>query len=213
MIITFLGGQGFRVQFGDKILAVNPASKESKNLKSSRFGADVALISINHPDMNGADQASFGGKEAFAVKGPGEYEIKGVYVKGFASKSKYDGEDRINTIYGVNLEGMNLCFLGAHSEKELPGDAIEGLDDIDILFVPIGGEGVLTPAEAYKIAVNLEPKIIIPCHYGSIGDKNALKVFLKEAGEESVKPEDKLTIKKKDLEGKKVDIFVLSETV
>jgi L-ascorbate metabolism protein UlaG (beta-lactamase superfamily) len=107
---------------------------------------------------------------------------------------------------------MNLCFLGALSEKELPSDAVEGLDDIDILFVPIGGEGVLTPAEAYKVAVNLEPKIIIPCHFGSIGDKNALKVFLKEAGEENIKPEEKLTLKKKDLEGKKADVVVLAET-
>lgn len=211
MVITFLGGQGFRIQFGDTVISVNPASKDSKNIKPSKFGADVALVSLNHPDMNGADQASFGGKEAFSITGPGEYEVKGVYIKGFASKSKYEGEERINTIYGVSLEGMNLCFLGAHSEKDLPEDASEALDDIDILFVPIGGNGVLTPAEAYKLAVNLEPKIIIPCHFGSIGDKNALKVFLKEAGEEGTKAEDKLTVKKKDLDGKKADVVVLAE--
>jgi hypothetical protein len=36
-----------------------------------------------------------------------------------------------------------------------------------------------------------------------------LKKFLKESGAENVKPIDKLTIKKKDLEGKESEIIVL----
>jgi L-ascorbate metabolism protein UlaG (beta-lactamase superfamily) len=210
MVITHLGGQCFKVQFGDTTIAVDPIAKDSKHLKSVRFGADVALVSINHPDMNGVDQASFNGRDAFAISGPGEYEVKGVYIKGFKSDSKYDGEERVNTIYTVNLEGMNLCFLGALSEKEISGETLESLDEIDILFVPIGGEGVLTPAEAYKLAVNLEPKVVIPMHFAGIGTKESLKHFLKEAGKEGVAPADKLTVKRKDLEGKKIDVVVLS---
>jgi L-ascorbate metabolism protein UlaG (beta-lactamase superfamily) len=68
---------------------------------------------------------------------------------------------------------------------------------------------VLAPSAAYKLAVSLEPKIIIPTHYGDVGAKDALKVFLKEAGE-SPKAEEKLTLKKKDLEGKEADIIVLA---
>lgn len=210
MVITYLGGEFFKVQFGDTVLAFNPISKDSK-LKTSRFGADVALISLNHTDMNGIDQVSFGEKKAFAVNGPGEYEVKGVYIKGFKSNSTYDKEPRLNTIYMVSLEGMNLCFLGALSDKDISNEALEALDEVDILFTPIGGNGVLAPADAYKLAVKLEPKIIIPMHYGSVGDANALKVFLKEGGEDALKPEDKLTLKKKDLEGRKTDIVVLAE--
>ena len=81
---------------------------------------------------------------------------------------------------------------------------------IDILFVPVGGDGVLTPAQAYKIAVSIGPKIIIPVHYGDIGSTDALKAFLKEAGE-NPKPEAKLTLKKKDLEGKDADVVVLEQ--
>lgn len=206
MVITYQGGEFFKVQFGDTILAFNPISKDSK-LKSSRFGADIALISLNHPDMNGADQVSFGGKTAFAVTGPGEYEIQGVYIKGFASESEYGKEKRINTIYTVNLENMNLCFLGALSTKELKSETLEAIDDIDILFVPIGGEGVLSASDAYKLAVKLEPKLIVPMHYSPA----TLKAFLKEGGEETLKPVDKLTLKKKDLEGKEADIVVLAE--
>ena len=51
MVISFLGAQFFKVSFGDTTLAFNPISKRSK-LKQARFGADIALISVNHVDFN-----------------------------------------------------------------------------------------------------------------------------------------------------------------
>jgi L-ascorbate metabolism protein UlaG (beta-lactamase superfamily) len=215
MIITYHGAEFFKVQFGDTIIAFNPISKDSK-LKPSRFGADVALVSLNHPDMNGVDQLSFGDREPFVISGPGEYEIKGVFIKGYPSESAYGskkGEKQINAIYSVSLEGMNLCFLGAlRSGSPVPAEIQEPLEGIDILFAPIGGDGVLSASEAYKLAVKLEPKIVIPMHYGMNGDKNSLKTFLKESGEENVKPIDKLTLKRKDLEGKEGEIIILAES-
>lgn len=214
MVITYLGADFFKVQFGDITIAVNPISKESK-LKQARFGADIALVSANHVDLNGIDLVSHGDKKPFVISGPGEYEIKGVFIKGLPSTTSYGAgkstvrQQLINSIYTVSLENMNMCFLGVLDSEKLPPETIEELDEIDVLFVPIGGEGVLAPAAAYKLAVSLEPKIIIPTHYGDVGAKDALKVFLKEAGE-SPKAEEKLTLKKKDLEGKEADIIVLA---
>lgn len=207
MIINYLGAEFIKVQFGDIILAFNPISKDSA-LKPAKFGADIVLSSINHPDMNGADQMGFGDKKPFTISGPGEYEVKGVFIKGLISESGYDKEKRINTIYIVSLEGMNICHLGALNIPELSGETDEAIDDVDILFVPIGGDGVLNPADAYKLAVSIGPKIIIPIHYGDIGGKDALKAFLKEAGENPA-PVAKLTLKKKDLEGKEAEVVVL----
>ncbi len=212
MIITYHGADFFKVSFGDTTIAVNPISKDSK-IKSTKFGSDITLISLESPEHAGVEQTSRGDKESFVIKGPGEYEVQGVFIKGFLSKSTYgakgDDSEHINTIYTVSLEGMNLGFLGALSEKDLSAEAKEALDGIDVLFVPIGGEGVLDAAIAHKLAVQFEPKLIIPSHYGDVGDKNSLKTFLKESGEESTKPVDKLTIKKKDLEGKEGDVVVL----
>jgi L-ascorbate metabolism protein UlaG (beta-lactamase superfamily) len=209
MIITHYGGEFFKIQFGDATLAVNPISKDSE-LKPTRFGADVALVSLDNPDFNGVDQIGFGEKMPFIISGPGEYEIKGIFIKGFLSKSKYGGENRANTIYSISLENMNLCFLGALGTPDLPAEIKEALGDIDIVFLPIGGDGVLTAAEANKLATALEPRMIIPMHFDGVGDKKALTTFLKEAGAEDVKAADKLTIKKKDLEGKEGDVVVLS---
>ena len=204
MIITYQGVQSFKVQFGETTLSFDPVSKESKH-KAGSFGADIALVSVNHEDMNGAGQASRGDKEAFVINGPGEYEVKGVFIKGVASRSNYGNSEKINTIYTVNLEGMNLCFLGALGSTEMSAEAKESFDGIDVLFAPIGGEGLLSPAEAYKFAVSLEPSIIIPMNYSEA----TLKAFLKEGGDEKVEALEKLTIKKKDLEGKEGEILVL----
>jgi L-ascorbate metabolism protein UlaG (beta-lactamase superfamily) len=194
MVITYQGGQCFKVSFGDTTLAFDPISKESK-LNSVKFGADVAFISLNHPNFNGAVMASHGTKEPFVVQGPGEYEIGDVTARGYGVKTIYDKEERYNTIYQVRLEDINMVFLGALSSPEVDPKILGELGDIDILFVPIGGGDVLEVPQASKLAVKLEAKLIIPMHY----DKTALAAFLKEVGSEDLTPLDKLTIKKKEV--------------
>ena len=205
MVITHHGGQCFKVTFGDLTLVFDPIAKGA-SLPSARFGADIALVSLDHKDFNGVENAAFGERQPFVIGGAGEYEVKEVAVRGFGTPSKYGGKDTINTLYSVTLEGMNLCFLGALSTAELPAAAKQELDDIDILFVPVGGEDVLGHAAAYKLAVQLGPKAVVPMHYSPA----TLKSFLKEAGAEDTKPQEKLTVKKKDLEGKEAEIVVLS---
>ncbi len=212
MIITHLGLESFKVQFGDITLAFNPISKDSK-LKSTRYSADVALSTLNHLDMNGVENMAYSDREPFVVKGPGEYEVKDVFIKGFGGKTTYGSKEMVNTIYYVRLEGMNILFLGAQGDKDLPHDAKEAIEEVDILFVPVGGDGVLDPDEAAKLATNLEPKIIIPMHYDLPGAKTALSTFLKEYGEEKVSPVEKLTLKKKDLEGKDGEVIVLKADI
>ncbi|HEX8993857.1 MAG TPA: MBL fold metallo-hydrolase [Candidatus Paceibacterota bacterium] len=218
MIITYHGGECFKVSQGDLTLAFNPPSKESK-LKVSKFGSDIALVSLNNPDFNGVDTASLGDKVPFAILGPGEYDVKGVTVRGYQSVSEYDKKQPINTIYSVIAEGVHICFLGALGGDDLPHDAKQELDGIDILITPIGGEGVFDYANAYKRAVQTEAKVVIPMHYPStgsgqaagFGQKDALAHFLKEAAAESVKPIDKFVFKKKDLDGKEGEIVVLMQ--
>lgn len=212
MVITHHGGQCFKVSFGDITLVFDPISKGG-TLPGVRFGADIALVSRQHPDMNGIEEVTYGDKEAFPITGPGEYEYKGVTVQGFLSKSKYGlkkgEESAVNTMYAVKLEGMTLLHLGALSDTALSPDAKEGIDEIDVLFVPVGGDGVLDAGEAGKLTTMLEPRIIIPMHWSGMGAPKALEAYLKEEGGESQKM-DKLTIKKKDALDKDGDIIVIT---
>lgn len=204
MVITYQGGQCVKITQGDLTLAINPPGKDS-SLKSVKFGSDVVLSSLDHEDFNGIESASFGERAPFAITGPGEYEVKGISVRGFSSETSYAGTKGLNTIYLLSLENMNLCFLGA-LEGALPPAAKEALDDIDILFAPIGGKGVLNYEDAEALAVQLEPKAVVPLHYSS----EDLKKFLKEAGAEGTQAQEKLTLKRKDLEGKEGEVIVLS---
>lgn len=211
MVITHHGGQCFKVTFGDVTLAFDPIGKGG-TLPSVRFGADIALVSRNHPDFNGIEEVTYGDKVPFAVTGPGEYERGGITIQGFLTKSKYGlkkGEtEAFNTVYAVELEDMTLVHLGALADKELSKEAGEGIDEIDILFVPVGGEGVLTPAEAHALVVALEPKVVIPMHWNGMGAPKSLEAFLKQEGG-SAETVDKLTIKKKEVATKDGAIIVV----
>ena len=154
------------------------------------------------------------------IQGPGEYELKGMTARGFLTETEYWGEKpartidivqsggRNNTAYKISLEGMTLVFLGALSDAALPPEVKSAFEDVDILFVPVGGGGVLHAGDAHKLSVALEPKIIIPMHFGKEGSKE-LAQFLKESGEKGAEPVEKLTLKKKDIEGKKGEVVVL----
>lgn len=194
MVITHHGGQCFKVTFGNTTLVFDPISKRSK-LSPVKFGADVAFISINHPDTNGVDEVTYGAKRPFVVDGPGEYEVGEVTARGYGVKTTYENEERYNTIYQVTLEGMNMVFLGALGNEAIAPEVLSDLGDIDILFLPVGGGDVLDVPAAVKLATKLEAKCIIPMHY----DEKSLKAFLKEEGDDNGKPEEKLTIKKKDV--------------
>lgn len=204
MIITYHGKQFFKIQQGETVVAYNPISADAKvPFKVSRFGADIVLSSLNHNESNGFDTTSFGDKVPVIINGPGDYEVKEIFIKGNLSRVKKDGKEYINTIYSMNLEEITVLFLGS-IDHALDAKEREGFASPDILVLPVGSD-TLDPALAYKIAVSFEPSIIIP-----VGDdEKAIKQFTKEAGTPELKPLDKLVIKKKDLNGKVGEVVLL----
>ncbi len=205
MIITYFGKQFFKIQQGEMVVAFNPVNKTSKTGIVAKFGADVAFVTTNHADYNGVDQLSHGERVPFLISGPGDYEVKEIFVKGSMSNVEFSNKKYINTIYSLSIDNINIVFLGALGDGDLSKDTREAIDGPDILFVPVGGEGVLSPKDAAKLASTLEPKLIIPMDY----DNNSLKVFLKEMGDEKAEVVDKLTLKRKDLDGKEGEVIVL----
>ena len=204
MIITYFGKQFFKITQGDLTIALNPVGRESRLAgQVPRFGADIALSSVNHPDYNGSSQMSHGERQPLSINSPGEYEVHGVLINGFSVPTEIDGKKYLNTIFSFKVDEMNLCFLGALKNTVLPAEVLEELDSPDVLFIPLG---TLAPATVYKLATTLEAKLVIPMDY----DDKSLKMFLKEAGAEDQKPEEKLMLKRKDLEEKDGDVVVLT---
>jgi hypothetical protein len=208
MIITYFGKQFYKIEQGKLVIAFNPVSKNSKSGVNTHFGADIALISVNHPDYNGAEQLSYGDRKPFIINGPGDYEIKDIFIKGMLSEIILGGKKYINTIYSFELDGIHIVFLGLFSDIDLTKEIRETINGADILFVPVGGSDVLDPKNSTQFALSLEPKLIIPMDY----DKPSLQTFLKETGEEKKEIVDKLTLKSKDLEEKEKEVVILSVT-
>ena len=211
MIITYFGEQFFKLTQGDLALAFNPVSKNAKSKVSAHFGSDIAFVTTNHSLFNGVEQLSHGERMPFVIEGPGDYEVKEVFVKAAMSNALIDNKKYINTIYSFTLDNIKVVFLGALSDGEISKETQEVIDSPDILFVPIGGKEVnkevslLDAKTAAKFALLFEPKLIIPMSYND----SALKIFLKEIGEEKAEVVDKLTLKLKDLDGKEGEVVVL----
>lgn len=208
MIITYFGKQFFKIQQGETVLSFNPVAKSSKTGINAHFGADIALVTTNHSDYNGLEQLSHGERTPFAVTGPGDYEVKEIFIKGVLSSAFLENKTYINTIYSLSVDNINIVFLGALSDGEISKEAHEAIGSPDILFVPVGGDGLLDAKSAAKLASSLEPKMIIPMDY----DNASLKAFLKETGEEKAEVVDKLTLKLKDLEGKEGEVIVFKSS-
>ncbi|MEA3398990.1 MAG: MBL fold metallo-hydrolase [Patescibacteria group bacterium] len=204
MIVTYLGKQFVKIQKGDYVIALNPISKDSSFSAKSKFGSNLAMSTTNHPNFNGFEMVSYGENKPFVIDGPGDYEVKDIFIKGTETKTVIEKKEYINTVYSFNLEGISVCMLGAVSSESISNSFINKIEEPDILFVSLNG--LLTPSEAYKIGVRLNAKLIIPMDY----DSKSIKTFLKEGGKDDLKPIDKLTIKAKDLSGREGEIVILN---
>ncbi|OGZ53422.1 MAG: hypothetical protein A3B25_01860 [Candidatus Ryanbacteria bacterium RIFCSPLOWO2_01_FULL_48_26] len=189
MVITYFGGGSFRVQSGETSLLV-----DSEN---NRLKADLSLKTNTSVDpLLLVDERS-------EISFPGEYEIKGIDVKGVGVPEE-STEKLIKTIYLVTWEDIKIAFLGQIS-KQPSAEIIEKLNEPDILFLPVGGGGVLEPEIAAKVAKMLEPLIIIPSFY-----KNPSE-FLKAMGQKT-EPQEKIVLKKKDMLGEKNKVVILKQS-
>lgn len=206
MIIHFFGNQFFKFQVGDTVVATDPFGKES-TLKGPKFGADIVLQSTLHEDMKGGEDLTYGNKVPHVIKGPGEYEVSGTFIKGYSTSSKYDGIDSdVGTTYYIfELDGMRILFLGACGDKK--NITVEG--DIDILCLPITGDGRLNPKQASDMVTNIDPKIVIPMGILDAKDEH-LSSFMKEIGADlKTEVQEKLVIKKKDIDSLSQKLYII----
>jgi L-ascorbate metabolism protein UlaG (beta-lactamase superfamily) len=126
--------------------------------KSVAKEGDIALFTGPHGDPSHAAKIVIGQ--------PGEYEVSGVSIFGIAARAHIDEEKvKSATMYKLLLEDLNVLVTG-HVYPELSDAQLEAIGMIDVLFVPIGGNGyTLDGIGALKLIKKIEPKLIIPTHY------------------------------------------------
>ncbi len=100
------------------------------------------------------------------IDGPGEYEVSGVSVKGMSMRANMDAPgQKTTTLYKITAEDINLVVTG-HIYPELTEEELENIGLVDILCIPVGGNGyTVDPAGALNVIKKIEPKIVIPTNY------------------------------------------------
>ena len=92
-----------------------------------------------------------------------------------------------------------------HLKEEPDFKMLEYLKGADCVFAPAHGKPWIPVPTVAKLIRQIEPKIIIPALF-----TNDIKPFLKEfPSKEKIDPQEKLNLKKKDIEGKEMQIICL----
>ncbi len=196
MNIVYYGLNCFKIQGRDITLVTDSFSKEC-GLKPYFGSSDIVTISSASSFYNNVKDLK---GEPFAVDSAGEYEIKKVVIRGVESEGG-------NIVYRIVLDNIRMCHLGALAQKSLNAEQLKQIGEIDILFIPVGGDdnSVLDSKSAENIISQIEPRIIIPMHYnlpglvGELKDLETIESFCQKSGVECEESVSKFSIKKRDL--------------
>ena len=201
--ITWYGHACFRLKGKDATIITDPYDK-SLGLGTLSQKAEIVTVSHDHPHHNAVSAVK---GEPYVARGPGEYEVRGVFVTGvwsFADDQKGKERGR-NTIFLFHLGDSVVCHLGSLGHT-LNSQQLEAIGDVDVLLVPIGANTALTTTKATEVITQIVPKIVVPMHYErkvnggeNEGELDALARFAKEMGLKEWEVQDKLVVKGSDL--------------
>ena len=193
MDVTWLGHGCFRLR-GRGAAVVTDPYPPTIGLKLGRLEADLVTVSHEHENHSYTQAV----RDAYEIRGPGEYEVAGVSVIGIPTfhDSEKGAKQGRNTVFLIEIDDVRVCHLGdlGHS---LEDSEAEGISSPDVLLVPVGGRNAITAAQAAQVVRQLEPRYVVPMHYAIPGIRlglDPLDRFLKEMGVTATEPLPKLSV-------------------
>lgn len=209
MDITWLGYSCFRIK-GKEVVVITDPYHPSLGYSLSKLQADIVTLSHAHPGHSYTTPIT---TEFRAIEGPGEYELKGVFITGIATFHDAERGAKLgkNTVYLIEIEGLKLCHLG--DLGHLPdSEQMEALSDVDVLFLPVGGITTISGATAAEIVRHVSPKVAIPMHYKTPALSKDLETadrFFKELGIKEIVSQPKLSVSRAGLSTEGTKVIVL----
>ncbi|MCJ7689745.1 MAG: MBL fold metallo-hydrolase, partial [Clostridiaceae bacterium] len=96
----------------------------------------------------------------------GMFYVYDIPIKGIPSfHDKDNGLKRGgNIIFTFRMDEYTLCHLGDLGHI-LSDEDLDAIGNVDILFIPVGGNYTIDAKEAFSITKKMNPKIVIPMHY------------------------------------------------
>lgn len=209
MEIKYYGANCIRIT-NKKVSICVDDNIDKLGLKSVTSKEDVSIFTA------GKDSNNIIGR--FLIDGPGEFDISDVSILGIPTRAHLDEDGKRATIYRINIHNFSVVVLG-HIYPDMTDEQLEQLGSIDVLIIPVGGNGYTIDAHgALQLVKKIEPKIVIPTHYADKAIKyevpqTELSLFIKEMGvTEEIEELDSLSVKESEL-GDKTKLVVLKRVV
>lgn len=173
MLVRYLGHSCFFISSTKGSTIITDPYGEVVHYNFPNIDADIVLISHEHRDHNAAWRV---GGSPWVIKRTSEFAMEHEIVVqrtgepltfyGMPSHhDKYSGRRRgPNTIFHWYLEGVHFCHLGDLGHM-LTETQLKSLEQVDVLFLPVGGSCVLEPTEAALVVNQLTPRLVFPMHF------------------------------------------------
>ena len=195
MEITWYGLSCFRINERGRVTSITDPFADSIGIPSPKLKGDIVTISHDVPGHNFVEAVK---SEPYVLRGPGEYEIGGVFVTGIPMHDVESG--RLNVAYLFSYDNLTVLHLGdlAHVPEQ---SAVEDLGQVSVLLVPVGGGNGLSAAEAAEVVALIEPYFVVPMHYAQPGvniDLDPVDKFLKAMGVSKAQESDTLKVSAAD---------------
>jgi len=197
MEITWLGHSSVAINSRDIILVTDPFDNSNGTFMNPHK-ADIVTTSNDDPKHSNAPILTGDPK---LLSGPGEYEIKHIYINGIATGVEdEDGNKELNTIFAIKVEGISICHIGNLNQK-LSTDQQDKLGKPQILIIPLPPEtddSNFNPYLLQDTITTLQPRIIIPVtsnqHKIVTNGGTSTKAFIAELGGGDAEPQNKLNV-------------------
>jgi L-ascorbate metabolism protein UlaG (beta-lactamase superfamily) len=151
----------------------------------------VGLKDVTKFDIELATQEDFivTKDEALIISSPGEYEVKAISVHGVSAQRHIDTPEdgKKSVVYKLVVGDMAIGIIG-HVIAPLTEEQLETLGVLDVLIIPVGGNGYTLDAHsAVQVVRQVDPKVVIPTHFADKSIKyempqQELEGFVKELG-------------------------------
>lgn len=203
MEVEYFGANCLRFQTKKASVVVDDyASEKSKTLTKQ---SDIAIFTRENEEAIEA---------LFFIDKPGEYEVNDVSIQGIPARAHTDQDSEKNAIiYRLVINDFRVAVAG-HIYPDLTEDQLEAIGMVDLLFIPVGGNGyTLDSVGALKVIKKIGPSIVVPTNYADKKIKyevpqDTLDEVRKVLSLEPAEEQEKLKLKSREFaEGTKLVII------
>ena len=200
--ITYFGKTTFALESNETTVLLNPGVWDGKTVVPNDLSARIVIATNQSDDAVGnsaeiavsskawflgnqgaADKASEKGVKPWllhVLKPEVPYEVPNLKITPYSLSRIDEGE-------GGRIENLGLYIeMGDMKVGYLGDSAIRGPFehlDMDVLIVPIGGDGVFPVKDAVSLCIDAKPRIGIPMRWASMDDSLKFSKYIQQFGQ------------------------------